>query len=135
MKTHRLIFITICVITILITTACDFSASTANIKNAYMASELSGQLEETLVFQQNEPFYCVVDLANAPDDTTLVASWYAVNAEGVESNSLIDETEFAHGSGEITFDLTNDSPWPIGTYKVDIYLNGELDQSLEFTVQ
>ena len=135
MKTRRLTLIVFCAIAVLVASACEFSVSTANIKNAYMVSEYNGQPEETTIFRQDEPFYCIVDLANAPDDTALIASWVAVAVEGVESNTMIDETEFMHGSGEITFDLSNDSLWPLGSYKVDIYLNGELDQSLEFSVQ
>jgi hypothetical protein len=119
----------------MLTAACEFSASTANVKEAYMARSVNEQPEKTTVFPQDEPFYCIVNLANAPDDTTLSASWYAVDAEGVDNNFLIDEVEFTHGSGEITFDLANDGLWPMGTYKVDLFLNKELKQSLEFEVQ
>ena len=119
----------------LLVTACEFNVSTANVKDAYMARAVNGQPEKTTTFAQDEPFYCLVDLANAPDDTTMSATWYVVNAEGVEPNFIIDEVEITQGSGEITFDLINDNLWPLGTYKVDVFLNGELDQSLEFQVQ
>ena len=36
---------------------------------------------------------------------------------------------------EITYNLSNDQLWPIGTYKVEIYLNDKLDQTLEFSVE
>ncbi len=114
--------------------ACGGSFSTANIKSAVLSADSSGS-PETTVFAQDDIFYCVVELANAPDSTTLKAIWYAVNVEGTEPNLLIDQSELTLGDGMATFNLANDQLWPTGTYKVELYLNGELDQSLEFQVQ
>ena len=73
-------------------------------------------------------------MANAPDDTVTKAMWYAVDAEGVEPNYFIAEAEI-EGGGELTFDLTNnDMLWPAGKSKVEIYLNEELKETLEFSV-
>ena len=76
-----------------------------------------------------------MNLANAPDDTTVSTSWFVVKAEGMDDNYLIDEEDIIHGSGEITFDISKDMLWPAGSYRVDITLNEELNQSLEFEVQ
>lgn len=114
--------------------ACSFSASTANIASAVTARDPEGT-EPTTVFAPDEPFYLIVELGNAPDDTTVKASWTAVDAEGVEPNMLIDEAELASGSGTLTFDLTNDNLWPAGSYKVDLYLNNELERTVEFSVE
>jgi hypothetical protein len=114
--------------------ACSFSASTANIQNAKMARDYDGN-EPTNVFTQEDIFYCVVELANAPEDTTVKASWIAVEVEDVEPNTFIDETELSTGSGTLHFELSNNGLWPFGKYAVQLYLNGELQQTLEFTVQ
>ncbi len=114
--------------------ACSFSASTANIDEVWMARDEAGE-QRTEVFAQDEIFYCKVDLANAPDDTTVKASWTAVNIEGEEPNIFLDETELTTGANILTFELSNNSLWPIGSYKVDLFLNGELDQTLEFEVK
>jgi hypothetical protein len=118
---------------LLVTLACSFSATTANIKDAYTAR--NDGAEKTTTFAQNEVFYCIVDLANAPDDTVVKATWYAVEAEGVEPNLLIDEAELTSGDATLTFDLTNNQLWPVGKYKVELYLNDELQQTLEFEVR
>ena len=115
--------------------ACSFSVSTAKIQDAYMARDVSGTPEKTTTFSQDEPFYAIVDLANAPDDTTVKASWYAVDAEGVEPNFFIDEAVITSGSNQLTFDLSSDNLWPTGSYKVEITLNDKLDRTLEFSVQ
>jgi hypothetical protein len=39
------------------------------------------------------------------------------------------------GSGSVHFDLSNNGLWPVGKYKVDIFLNDNLERTLEFTVQ
>jgi hypothetical protein len=134
MKNYRLQIISFIGVLLLITAACSFSASTAKIKDAWTARDNNGTPEKTTVFAQDDIFYCMVVLANAPDDTVVKSVWYAVNAEGVDPNYLISETEFT-GGGEMTFNLTNDTLWPSGSYKVELYLNNELDRTLEFSVE
>ena len=121
-------------ILLFVTAACSFSASTAKIEDAVLVHDFNGGTEETTVFAPDEIFYCLVTLANAPDDTVVKAIWYAVNAEGIEPDLMIDETEFS-GGDEMTFNLSYDGLWPAGTYKVELYLNNELDRTLEFSVQ
>ena len=114
--------------------ACGGSISTANIKDAYMSTDTDGA-NRTSAYSQDAVFYAQVDLANAPEDTKLKAVWFAVNAEGVEANFQIEETEFTSGDGLIRFELSNDSLWPVGQYKVDIYLNDTLTKTVTFDVQ
>ena len=134
MRTGRIQIILGIMALVILSVACGFSASTANIKEAYMARDEQGA-DKTTVFTQNEVFWCIVQVANAPDDTKVKATWYAVNAEGVDPNFLIDEVETTTAGGTIPFNLVNDGLWPLGTYKVEIYLNDELNQTLNFEVQ
>jgi hypothetical protein len=114
--------------------ACGFSASTANIQNVRMARDAEGN-DPMTVFAPTETFHCVGELKNAPDDTTLKAVWIATQVEGVSPDFLIGEKELTSGSGTFHFQLSNDSPWPAGRYRVELYLNGELETTLEFEVQ
>jgi hypothetical protein len=115
--------------------ACGGSFSTASIRRAWLSAESSGSPETTEFSQDQLTFYLLVELANAPDDTTLKAVWTAVDAEGTDPDFLIDESELTSSDGTITFNLTNDQLWPAGSYKVDLYLNGELDRTLTFEVR
>ncbi len=133
MKINRYAVVAVSLVLMVILIACGFSVSTANIKNAFTARDVNGTLEATDTFAPDEVFICQVTLANAPDDTVTKAAWYAVDVPGVEANYLIDEAEIA-GGPDVTFDLSNDQYWPDGMYKVEIYLNGELDTTLEFSV-
>jgi hypothetical protein len=117
-------------------TACSFSASSANISSAKMATDKNGK-NPTKTFSPDQPFYCIVELSNAPDDTKVRAVWTAVKAEGADANTKIDEANATSGSGQLQFNLSNQSSWPTGDYKVDLYLNDakEPTKTLEFQVQ
>ena len=114
--------------------ACDFNVSSANIKDAWMTNDKEGT-ERTTTFNQDEVFYCLVELDNAPDDTTVKATWTAADVDGEEPNTFLHENELTTGSGQLTFKLSNENLWPAGKYKVDLYLNDELDRTLEFEVR
>lgn len=114
--------------------ACSFSVSTANIKDAFLTVDPEVS-EPTNVFTPDQTFYLIVELANAPDDTVLKSSWVAVRVEDVEPDFVIDEAEITTGLPIVTFDLANDYLWPTGAYRVDLYMNGELELSLDFVVR
>ena len=136
---HRttLLFLPVCAaFLVLVLTACSFSASSANISNAEMAKDQEGK-QPTETFFPDEPFYCIVELSNAPDDTSVRAVWTAVKVEGADADTRIDEAKTTSGSGQLQFNLSNDGPWPTGDYKVDLYLNDaeEPTKTLEFEVR
>lgn len=134
MKMHKYVGLVI-VILMLSVLACGGSFSTAKIDSAVLSADSEGS-QTTTVFAPEDTFYCIVTLANAPDDTTVKAVWTAVEVEGEDPDTLIKESETtSDGNDLITFNLSLDSPWPTGKYKVDLYLNGTLDQTLEFEVQ
>ena len=136
---RRLLLISLFVIPAL---ACEFSVSTAKITDTVMAEDVQGDnfepvgVTETYTADQST-FHAVVTVANAPSDTVVKAVWVAVDVGDVAPpNTEIDQTEVeVEGSRNVDFTLTSDSgQWPPGTYKVDIYLNDELDRTLNFTV-
>lgn len=134
MKTKRLPVVVAFTALIIAVLACGGSFSTANIADAWLSTDEEGN-NRTTVFGQSDTFNLFVDLRNAPDDTNLKASWIAVNADGVDANSVVYESEYTSSDDTIRFFLSNDQLWPTGSYKVDVYLNGTLERSLEFQVQ
>ncbi|CAG0953332.1 hypothetical protein ANAEL_00190 [Anaerolineales bacterium] len=132
MKINKLSIILALVALAVSTLACGFS--TANIGDAWLSTDAEGN-NRTTTFSQSDTMNLFVDLRNAPDDTELKVAWIAVNAEGVDPNYLLNETNYTSSDDTVHFDLSNDNLWPVGTYKADIYLNGTLDRSLSFEVQ
>ncbi len=100
-----------------------------------MAREVDGELIQVNAYNADEVFLCTADLANAPEDTTVTASWYVVEAEGVEPNFLLEKASVTSGSNQLFFDLSNNMLWPAGTYRVDLTIGDEVMQSVEFKVQ
>jgi serine protease Do len=132
-RRHIRLFMTFGAVFLLLT-ACEFSASTANISDVILAKDEAGTQPAT-TFEPEETFYLVVDLANAPDDTMVKTSWYAVDVGTVAPpNTLIDEVSLTSGTGKLYFNLSPSGVWAPGTYKADVYLNDELNQTVDIQV-
>ena len=134
MNTRRLSLVMVLVALLGATLACggEVSVSTAKVADAYMSTDEAGSVPTT-VYGQDAVFYAQVQLQNAPDDTVLKAVWTVVDAQDTESGLVIDEAEIT-GSDPVFFSLTNNDLWPMGTYKVDIYLDGEPVNTINFSV-
>ncbi len=111
----------------------EVSFSTANIADARLTKDEAGT-QTTSTFGPNDTFYLIVNLANAPDDTKVKASWTAVAVEGADPNTPLDDVELTSGSNTLTFNLDNAGPWPAGDYQVELFLNGESVRTLTFRV-
>jgi serine protease Do len=105
----------------------------ANISDARLTKDEAGT-QATSTFNPQDTFFLIVNLANAPDSTVVKAEWTAVSVEGADPNTVLDDVALTSGDGVLTFDLAKDNLWPAGTYKVDVYLNDELERTLEFRV-
>ena len=136
MKTNKFIYVVALVAVGLSLVACSVSASTANFADAFMAKDSDGN-ERTTTYGQSDIFYAIVDLANAPSDTAVRAEWFAVDVEGADPNTPLNQFTITSGSARITFNAANAEGllWPPGTFRVDLYLNDDLKTSLEFQVQ
>ena len=115
---------------------CGFNISTANISAATMARDQEGK-DPTTTFKPDEAFYAVLQLSNAPEDTDVRAVWSAVDVEAPGTNTEIAEAAVQTGDAQIYFDLTNDEPWPTGSYRVDLFLRQDEKPAvaLEFEVR
>ena len=112
-----------------------FFIATADIRDAYMARDAAG-VERVTVFSPDDIFYCIVELENAPAWTKVKVAWYAVDAENVKPNTLIDEYEVTSADSTLPFNLvSNNGPWPKGAYRARVYLNGWPVRTLNFEVQ
>jgi hypothetical protein len=92
---------------------------------------------ETMTFSPSDTFHAVVVTKDAPADTTFEAVWFAVDVgDAADPNTKIDQTNLTtEGTRNLDFSLKPTSKWPAGSYKVEISVNGTLDQVVEFTVE
>lgn len=84
--------------------------------------------------------YVVSDLANGVAGNIITSRWFAENVEGVDPNFLIDEAdinvteETFNGTIYFYFEPPADG-WPTGTYRVEVYFNGALTGTAQFSIQ
>ncbi len=137
MKASKLFrFVMFVLVLVLASVACEFSASTANIDNAHMSADEADTQQTTSYAPDAPAFYCYFDLNNAPDDTVVKGTWTLVSAEGYDPNQEIDSAEITGSDNTYYFSLGGgEDPWPVGQYKIDLYLNGELVQTVNFSVE
>jgi hypothetical protein len=116
----------------------ELSFSTANVSEAYMASAVDPNTYEPLVktdvFAQSTTteIYATVLLRNVPSDTEVSAIWYHITSGSSvpSANNIIADSDMW-----IDFSLSSPGGFAAGDYKVDILLDGEVEQTLYFTVQ
>lgn len=121
-------------ILILAILACNFPIANPQIDKAFLANDFEGN-QSTVIFEQDEGIFGIVELSNSPMDSDIRAVWIASNVDEIDTNFQINETEISTNSGIIHFELVNERLWPKGRYQLNIYLNGELERILEFTIQ
>ena len=85
---------------------------------------------------KDNPLHCVITLSRGRDGTRVRAVWVIVDAGG-EKNLKLDEAEVMTSDGQNVIDHTLSLPgdWPVGKYKVDLYVNDELARTVDFTIR
>lgn len=100
-----------------------------------------GPGDETGTFgPTDKTIHCVVELAEPSAGAKIRYSWWVVEAEGEQNekvqNEKIEDFEYTAKPEEriVHAHLTMPDDWPPGKYKVDVYVNGNLEQSVEYNV-
>ena len=80
--------------------------------------------------------HCVATLKNAKSGTQMKFSWWIVDADNTK-NQKIKDIDYTTGAPEnvIHGHLTLPQDWPAGKYKVQVYVNGDLDRTLAYSVK
>jgi hypothetical protein len=138
-----LLFAAVLLLVAVIAAACSFSFSTANIPQAVLAKDVQGDtfepIDPTSTFPTDQAIiHLVVTVANAPSETKVKTVWTAVDVgDAAPANTKIDEAELTmaeSGNAHFTLSQPSTGTWPVGKYKVEIYLDDKLDRTLEYTV-
>jgi hypothetical protein len=115
---------------LLVSAACQFSVSTANLSELKMSKDKAGS-QATSTFAANDPIYGLATVSNSPDKVTVKGHLSFVDVPGQTAGPVPGaEAEVPlPGSGTATFTFTPpDSGWPKGKYKMDVVMlneNGE----------
>ncbi len=112
--------------------------SSANISQMAMASSVDATTKQPInksdVFSAQTPvIYATVLVKNAPPDTKITAKW-TYSEKNVDIGTVNYQT--TQTSQYVAFHLTKpESGFPAGAYKVEIYLNDKLKETMKFSVK
>ena len=115
------------------------SSESGPISEVHMAKDdgTGNPGDETDVFSSGDrTVHCVVKLGDAKSGTKMNFAWYVVDAEGAK-NEKIKEVDYTTKALEnvVHAHLSLPQDWPAGKYKVQVSVNGNLEKTVDFTVQ
>jgi hypothetical protein len=88
--------------------------------------------EPTFQFAPKDTIYISVSTEGAPDSASLSAKWRFQTGQVVDSSS---QTIRPEGEENTEFHVLNPKGWPVGTYNVTIYADGDSVDSKNFAVK
>ena len=95
------------------------------------------QDEAITVFSPSDrTIHCVVKLKGSDAGTKMKFSWWIIDAGG-EKNERIKEIDYTTREMEnvVHGHLSFPQDWPKGKYKVDVYVNGNVDRTIGYAIQ
>ena len=92
-------------------------------------------INATRQFKPTSNFHAIVELDNPPANSKVKAIWYALDTGGAEPcNTRLYESEITTSGRRTWFKFWPPDKFPVGIYKVEIYVNGNLNLDLDFRV-
>jgi hypothetical protein len=114
--------------------ACNLGGGEPTIERAVTSKNITDDykpVDETSTYAPEDTFYCSVKVANLKEGQVVTWKWYFGDEFLYEQPLTLDKS----GSGYVSAYLTNDQLWPVGDYKVEIFLDDELTKTVDFSVQ
>jgi len=88
--------------------------------------------EPTFEFAPTDTIYVSVSTEGMPESADLSAKWLFQTGQVVDSST---QTIKPQGKENTEFHISNPKGWPVGTYNVTIYANGDSVDSKNFAVK
>lgn len=88
--------------------------------------------EPTFQFAPQDTVYVSVGTTGAPDSAALAAVWHFQTGKMVDSTARTIQPK---GPENTEFHVANPKGWPVGTYKVTIYADGDSVDARTFAVR
>jgi uncharacterized RDD family membrane protein YckC len=108
------------------------------IANAIVTDSRTSDVSRSSISPQTPEVFVRFTLADVPAGSELRAVWVAEQVAGIPSGFTTGESTATNVGGtqsQGVFPHTRPpNGWPTGTYRVDLYLNGELERTVRFSV-
>ena len=136
MNTKKLSILLAAIVLIAAQLAC--AAGEPSFGNVRTAKDQDGAQPST-TFSSFDTVYVVGDLSNGVIGNNVTARLYVDNVEGYDPNFFVGEAAIDVDQDNIDliyfyFEPPTDG-WPAGTYKVEVYFNGTLNTTLNYSIQ
>lgn len=93
-------------------------------------------INPTREFKPDSTFHAIVELKDTPPNSRVKAVWYALDTGGAEAcNTRLNETTVTTSGDRAWFSYEAPDQLPKGIYKVEIYVNDNLNNDVTFRVQ
>jgi len=91
----------------------------------------------TTIFKPNAKFYAVISYKGVPANTRLKIRWFATDVGNAAScnSALGDYEDKIESTGAAAAYYEKENPFPVGSYRAEIYVNDKLDQVVNFSVK
>jgi hypothetical protein len=103
------------------------------IYDVYLAADRAGQ-NPASTFGTQQTVYIFFSLNDPAAQNLVKVEWLPVNVPGREAGSYLRDEESTILTPKHFFEITL-TPWLVGTYKVNLYLNGLLSTTLDFEIK
>ncbi len=115
-------------------TATATEAAQEGIFNGFLASDIKGVFA-TNKYKPDQIIYLFFDINDPANKNVLRIVWSVVDVKGFLPGSVrYDITDVATVKKYKTLSNHSTNPWPAGKYKVDLYLNDILQQTIDFEI-
>jgi hypothetical protein len=123
-------------ILVAISLACSSLSPTPGASNFYMATDEDGT-NKTNTFSPEDDFFVFFEVAGLEPGTAFQSRWYALDVEGQDPSTPFQTIDYPYEEGITTiyFQMTSQEPWPVGNYKVEVYMNDAKVGEQAFNVQ
>ncbi|MFN2576139.1 MAG: hypothetical protein ABR607_00445 [Pyrinomonadaceae bacterium] len=107
------------------------------VENISLANDENGEAgQSTTTFEPSDSkIHCVITLNKAKAGTKIKTVWIAVDVAGSKNDEL-KTLDYTTNSFEknIAGYITWKGDWPKGQYRLEVYINGYLDKTIDYTV-
>jgi len=134
MNSKKLSIALVLIALIISVSACAFGEPT--LSNVRTTKDENGN-QTSSVFLTTDTIYVVGNLSNGVKGNVVSCKWIVSNVAGYKTGYVITQSDFTLEQDSFTYAINFyiTPPTPAGAYKAEIYFNGVLNTTIEFTVQ
>lgn len=116
------------------------SCKSAGLKDAYMARDAAGRIRTASFQSEGQEMHLIIEFVSGRDDAVVTTEWFLPNDVDHDLNE-----EYAPGKGDHVLNTQvyledadgtkyTEGPWIKGRWEVDIMIDTEYQQTVEFEV-